>query len=270
MEIRLEPEIEKKVLENERLIHYFLQRKAINPSHYDDWFQIGRIGLIKAAMTFDETKDIKFSTYAGRCINNEINMHFRKIKNDMKNVSLNEPINDDDSENALTMSDVVCDYATSNFADMIEQRENIERAIDIILNSFSIRDKIILLLSLGNVKQKVIAERFGISRSFASRIVTKSHKRLKEGMQNENKIINRPFSVKVEESWIKITFSTIDVEKLIQALECFAANVEEIDSFKIELTNSKVEMSFLVDQTSFVSLANILWEMEKAEVRIDE
>lgn len=270
MEIRLEPEIEKKVLENERLIHYFLQKKEINPSDYDDWFQIGRIGLIKAAMTFDEAKNIKFSTYAGRCINNEINMHFRKVKNDWKNVSLDEPINDSDSENALTISELLYDEITSRFTDTIEYREIIEKALDIILNSFSIREKIIFLFSLGDVKQRIIEEQVGISRSLVSRIVTKSHKILTENLQNGEEMINRPFSVVIEDKWIKITFSTIDIDELCLALEGFAANAEEIESFKVEFANSKVEMYFLVDETSFVSLANILQEMEMNGVIISD
>lgn len=89
MEIRLEPEVQEKVLKNQRLVHHILKKKKINPSDYDDLLQIGMMGLTKAAMTFDETKEIKFSTYAGRCIENEINMHFRKNRNDMRNVSLN-------------------------------------------------------------------------------------------------------------------------------------------------------------------------------------
>ena len=123
---------------------------------------------------------------------------------------------------------------------------------------------------MGGIKQENIAQQIGISRSYVSRIIGRLHKRLNETIENKEKVTDRPFSVKMEENWIKITFFTTDIEKLSQALEDFAANAEEIESFRIKLTNSKVEMCFLADTTSFIYLANILQEMEAAGVRIDD
>lgn len=44
---------------------------------FDDLKQIALLGLWKASLTYDEDRGSKFSTYAGRCIQNEINMHLR-------------------------------------------------------------------------------------------------------------------------------------------------------------------------------------------------
>ena len=71
------------ITDNVKLVGYFahrLQSKAI-PHYYfelDDIYQEGCIGLIKAARSFKPEKGIKFSTYAARCIQNEIKMYFRK------------------------------------------------------------------------------------------------------------------------------------------------------------------------------------------------
>ena len=58
------------------LNHYFNMSKP-NPD-YEDYFQIGAIGLIKAINSFDESKALQFSTFAIACINNEILSYIRK------------------------------------------------------------------------------------------------------------------------------------------------------------------------------------------------
>ncbi|OMD29166.1 hypothetical protein BJP48_18930 [Paenibacillus odorifer] len=55
---------------------------------YLELFQEGSIGLIKAARSFDEAKGFKFSTYASRCITNELLVYLRKGRRSIKCKSL--------------------------------------------------------------------------------------------------------------------------------------------------------------------------------------
>ena len=73
-------EREKMILENQALVYYFV--KKINPRRdiFEDFVSVGTIGLIKAVETYDQEKEIRFATYASRCIKNEIFMYMRQEK----------------------------------------------------------------------------------------------------------------------------------------------------------------------------------------------
>jgi len=266
---RSESEINKVVLANTGLVHHILKKININPSDYDDFLQIGMIGLTKAAMTFDETRQSKFATYAGRCIENEINMHFRKTKNDMRNVSLNEPISEDKDGNALTLEDVLSDESKTNFIEISYYIETIEKAISLILNCFTERERYIFLYTIGGNGQKEIGNQFNISQAHISRTRKRLRVRIQNALEKGEYIPDRPFGVTVRNNWIKIYFFTEDIERLGQALENFAYNVETIKFFNIKDEGNKIEMYFLAEQESFNLIAQILEEMEKVGVYIE-
>lgn len=70
-------EQEQLVTDNYKLIYFFLNKwgKTI-----EDYYDICAIGLCKAAITYDSSKDVKFATYAGVCIENEIKIELRNMK----------------------------------------------------------------------------------------------------------------------------------------------------------------------------------------------
>ena len=269
MEIRSEAEIQEKVLKNQRLVHHLLKKKKINPCDYDDLLQIGTIGLTKAVMTFDETRQVKFGTYAARCIENEINMYFRKNKNDMRNVSLNEPLNEDGSGNVLTLEDVLFDESESNFTEIFQHREMLEKIIRMILNCFSARDRNIFLFSIGGSLQRELANKFNISQSYISRIQKKLRKCIRKYIETNKYIPNKPFSITMKDNWFKICFLTADIEELSQALENFAMDTEVMEFFNVKVECDKIEMYFLADPKSFNLIAQILQEMENAGVEVE-
>ena len=63
------------------------------PSDQEDLISIGTIGLMKAVDTFDSTRKARFSTYASRCIENELRMHFRRERKSARTAAfLSAPI----------------------------------------------------------------------------------------------------------------------------------------------------------------------------------
>ena len=68
---------EKLVTDNLGLVHSCCHRFSGRAVEYEDLFQIGCIGLIKAAERFDESKGFCFSTYAVPVILGEIKRVFR-------------------------------------------------------------------------------------------------------------------------------------------------------------------------------------------------
>jgi RNA polymerase sigma factor (sigma-70 family) len=66
------------------LIHYILKKMHITQSSYDEAFLYGEFGLIKAIDYFDETRNIKFSTFACLWIRCYITWYLEKCINNGK------------------------------------------------------------------------------------------------------------------------------------------------------------------------------------------
>ena len=75
----------------------------------DDLISIGTIGLIKGIDSYKKDLNTKITTYAARCIENEILMHFRSIKKHQNTVSLDDTIGYDKDGNAVSLIDVIKD-----------------------------------------------------------------------------------------------------------------------------------------------------------------
>ena len=89
------------ITNNMKLVYFIISREYPTYLHDDDIVQSGMLGLCKAAESYDETKS-KFSTYAGRCIRNEINQEFIRRKAHSKNISLETKLNED-----ITIGDIL-------------------------------------------------------------------------------------------------------------------------------------------------------------------
>ena len=80
---------------NLRLVAHVVKKYQGVDEETDDLISIGTIGLIKAITTFDPQKAARLSTYAARCIENEILMFLRSKRRRSREVSLYEPIGTD-------------------------------------------------------------------------------------------------------------------------------------------------------------------------------
>lgn len=135
---------------------------------------IGTIGLIKAVQTFDSAKASKLSTYAARCIDNELLMLLRSRKKSNREVSLYEPIGTDKEGNEISLLDVIETEpvdVVKNYA-LKQDTTLLYRLLPEILSQ---REQEILKLRYGlygekELTQREIAKRLNISRSYVSRI----------------------------------------------------------------------------------------------------
>jgi len=217
MEDWLSPEeIEEYVLDNQRLVHYLIKRFDVAPSDYDDVAQIGMMGLIKAAQTFNRSKDIRFATYASRCINNEILMHFRRENRYVGNRSLDEPLNPDSDKEEITLGSIIASPG-SNFVELIENIETFLALINIILNLLYSRERLIMLYKMSGYKHKTIAQKLGVSRSWVARLENKIKEKLKIYLDNTNKFVPT-FKFEIFKSSYKLSFISKDI-KLAMTLQ---------------------------------------------------
>ena len=99
---------EKLIRHNLRLVAHIVKKYYALPGDQEDLVSIGTIGLMKAVDTFDSTRRARFSTYASRCIENEIRMQFRRERKSGQTVSLQETL-EADGDSALTLADVIQD-----------------------------------------------------------------------------------------------------------------------------------------------------------------
>ena len=177
---------QKLILHNLRLVSHIVRKYYSNAPDSEDLVSIGVIGLVKAVDTFKCETGIRFATYAARCIQNEILMHFRAQKKRATDVSLAETIDIDRDGNPLTYMDILC--TTDNLGDELDKKTQIERAIRLVHNVLDDREKQIITMRYGlfgiskSYTQKEIAEKLNISRSYVSRIEKSAIDKLREKM----------------------------------------------------------------------------------------
>ena len=181
----------KLVEHNLRLVAHIIKKYYGVQTEQDDLVSIGTIGLIKAINTFKPDKNIRLSSYASRCIENEILMHFRSVKKSAQDVSLNETIDTDNDGNPLTLMDIMA--VDDTILDDLDRKLNSRKLGQFIREELSGREKTVILLRYGlggtePLTQKEIAKQLGISRSYVSRIETKALKKLKKRFDSSSNL----------------------------------------------------------------------------------
>ena len=159
---------------NLRLVAHVVKKYQNTDEELDDLISIGTIGLIKAISTFDAQKSARLSTYAARCIDNELLMMLRAKKKHSREVSLYEPIGTDKEGNELNLLDVI----ESVPVDIVENcflRENTAFLLNSLKDVLTSKEYQVICLRYGlfgeeEQTQREIACRLSISRSYVSRI----------------------------------------------------------------------------------------------------
>ncbi len=158
---------------NLRLVAHIVKKFDSKSSDTDDLISIGTIGLIKGIDTYKKTPKVKVTTYAARCIQNEILMYYRSNKKNQFTVSLNDSIGYDKEGNEINLVELLEDK-NEDIIDTILIKDNIA-LLRKYLEKLNKREKEIIIKRYGlnnekDLTQKEIAESMGISRSYVSRI----------------------------------------------------------------------------------------------------
>lgn len=157
---------------NLRLVAHIMKKYYAQTADQEDLISIGTIGLIKGITTFDPGKGARLATYAARCVENEILMYFRAGRKSAQDVSLSDYIDTGMDGAPLALQDVV-----SEDTDLMEQVagkesvRNLRRAMDSCLTE---QEQLVIRLRYGlgteePLRQREVAQRTGISRSYVSR-----------------------------------------------------------------------------------------------------
>ena len=167
---------------NLRLVAHIVKKYYGTGFEQDDLVSVGTIGLIKAINTFKADKKIKLSSYASRCIENEILMYFRGTKKNALDVSINEEIDSDTDGNALTLMDIMS--SEDDIVENLDKKIQTEKLPEYINETLTPREKLIIKLRYGldgkdPLTQREVAKMLKISRSYVSRIEKKALSELK-------------------------------------------------------------------------------------------
>ncbi len=178
------------IVHNMRLVAHIAKKYQNAEEDMEEMISIGTIGLIKAVMTFQPEKGSRLSTYAARCIDNELLMHLRGKRRTAREISIYEPIGTDKEGNQINFIDII----ESEEPDVIERMDKngkisyLQKLLPRILTD---REQEIIILRYGllddePVTQKQIAGRLGISRSYVSRIEKRALEKMRVCLESGN------------------------------------------------------------------------------------
>lgn len=186
---------EQLIMDNHNLVYHILQKMNLY-NQLDEYYDIAVIGLIKAAKNYDATKQINFSTFAGKCIRNEILLYLRqqqsnRLKANYNTISLEKTVFDENGKKILLIDkipgNVNIEQELINNEKIIHLYKAISNLSDserfIIEHSYGLNNKKIL-------RQKQLAEIIGQSQANVSRIIKKIFKKIKQEMEKYDHVCN--------------------------------------------------------------------------------
>lgn len=173
---------------NLRLVAHIV-KKYSGAGEADDLISVGSIGLIKAINNFEYGKGTQLSTYAARCIENEILMLIRMNKKHKKVLSIQESLGRDKDGNEIELLDVLPGLDDEVY-NIVENNILTEKINKIIKEKLPEREAEIIRLRYGlggkpALTQREIAVKLNISRSYISRLETKAIAVIKEELEAE-------------------------------------------------------------------------------------
>lgn len=177
------------IYHNLRLVAHIV-KKYSQAGEADDLISVGTIGLIKAINTYELNKGTQLSTYAARCIENEILMLLRANKKHNGVYSLDEALGQDKEGNEITLGDILGNDI-DELTQTVENKIISEDLLKLLKENLTLREFEILKMRFGlnntpALTQNEVAKKLGISRSYISRIETKAIKDLQEKLKNKD------------------------------------------------------------------------------------
>lgn len=171
---------------NLRLVAHIIKKYYTQNGDQDDLISIGTIGLIKGISTFKPDKKVRLATYASRCVENEILMHFRSQRKYQGDVSLSDSIDSDREGNALSLMDVIS--VEDDMLENLDARDSCAKVRRCVEHCLTEREAKVISLRYGldgegPRTQREIASSCGISRSYVSRLEKKALGKLREAME---------------------------------------------------------------------------------------
>ena len=171
---------------NLRLVAHVMKKYYAQTADQEDLISIGTIGLIKGISTFDVSKGARLATYAARCVENEILMYFRSQRKSAQDVSLSDFIETGADGTALELMDVV--GTDEDMLEAICNRQAAQRVRQAVEEALTEQEQTVIRMRYGlggcrPSRQREVADRIGLSRSYVSRIEKRALEKLRAALE---------------------------------------------------------------------------------------
>ena len=171
---------------NLRLVSHIMKKYYAQTSDQEDLLSIGTIGLIKGITTFDPDKGARLATYAARCVENEILMHFRAQRKSAQDVSLSDYIETGTDGTPLQLQDVVAEDC--DLLEMVAGQDALRQLRIAMERVLTEQERLVIRLRYGlddrnPRRQREVAQITGISRSYISRIEKRALQKLRTALE---------------------------------------------------------------------------------------
>ena len=173
---------------NLRLVAHIMKKYYAQTADQEDLISIGTIGLIKGISTFDASKGARLATYAARCVENEILMHFRSQRKSSQDVSLSDYIETGNDGAELSLMEVI--GSDDDLLETISVKESVTRVREAVNACLTDQERQVILMRYGldgmpPRRQREVAQVTGISRSYVSRIEKRALTKLRSALEGE-------------------------------------------------------------------------------------
>lgn len=173
------------IRENINLIHIIIKKNYPHVKQdsyeYEDMFSDGLYGMYKAAINFKIDRGCEFSTFANKCILNQINMSYRYSKKHKNLISLYTSIQNLNGKNSdrdeIFLLDCIEDTSDTYFP--IKQKIFVTALKNSLLELPEKDQKLFTMRYIQNLKQREISIELGVTQSNISRVLQRINLKLK-------------------------------------------------------------------------------------------
>ena len=268
MNTNLNTNLQQMILDNRNLVHHLIKTLNISRNfiEYEDLVSIGTIGLIKAANSFDLSKNVIFSNYACTCIKNEIFIYYNKNKKHVNDISLEAFTTFTENNHTINLQDRL-EHPDSDFVEKILKTETFTELINIILNCLSQTEKIIMLYRLGNISQSDISKILKFSQSYISKVEKKAILKNKETINHQFNY-TEIFSMSTLEDYYQITILPKDINNFKKVFSLILKKLKSVTNINFNIKYTKKQIIFQISRQleAFPFWAQILLEFEKYNI----
>ena len=168
---------------NLRLVAHIVKKYMNSGKETDEMISVGIVGLVKAVNTYNFEKGSRLSTYAARCIDNELLMLMRGDRKLSREVSLYDPIGTDKEGNEITLLSIL-EHEDEDIIDQLDKKQSLRKLSKILSKVLTPREYFVVIRRYGlyghhETTQRELAEQLNISRSYVSRIEKKALEKLR-------------------------------------------------------------------------------------------
>ncbi|MBR6187147.1 MAG: RNA polymerase sporulation sigma factor SigK [Clostridia bacterium] len=171
---------------NLRLVSHIARKYTVPGFSSEDLVSVGSLGLVKAVNTFRPDTGAHFSSYAARCIENEILMLLRASKKRRGEVSLQDPVGTDGEGNDISFMDIL--GTDAGYVEDEAVRRVLSQRAKALTKALPKKERLVIEMRYGLLDgamhpQHEVAQVLGISRSYVSRMEKRALQILRDGLE---------------------------------------------------------------------------------------